>query len=147
MSYFSKKEKRREQLQSQAAILDLPNYISTCLFNNLRTNVVHLNLMSFHWDPPLHLQHFEEFIWIILNNIIMCFSQPNKDKEKIMRPHKKKISVVDISKQGACKIWLQVLGPTIRTNDRIFWINNQHCGRQPNFCIIQLLIARRPNTF
>ncbi len=51
-----------------------------------------------HWHPPLHLHHFEEFILIILDNITMCSSQPNKDKKRIMKPHENKISIIEISK-------------------------------------------------
>jgi hypothetical protein len=78
-------------------------------------------------DPPLHSHHFEEFILIILDNITLCSSQPNKDKERTMKPHDNKISIVEISKQGICGNRLQILGPTIRVNDRIFQIDNQRC--------------------
>jgi hypothetical protein len=33
------------------------------------------------------------------------------------------------SKQGVCGSWFQVFGPTIRTNEQVFWINNRHYGR------------------
>ncbi len=144
MVIFFVKKKRKKQLQSWAIVLDLPNYISTCHSNNLHTNVGHLNLTISSWHPPLHPHHFEEFILIILDNITMCFSQPNKDKERIMKPHENKISIVDISKRGVCGSQLQVLGPIIRTNDQIFQINNRCCGQQLRSCTIQLPIARRP---
>ncbi len=96
-----------------------------------------------HWHPPLHLHHFEEFILIIFD-ITLCFSQPNKDKERIMRPYENKIFIVEIFKWGVCESRLQVLGRIIRMNDQTFWINNWHCERQLNFCISQLLIVGRP---
>jgi hypothetical protein len=42
------------------------------------------------------------------------------DKEKIVRLHKNKIFIVEISKWGLCKNWFQVLGPTIKMNDQVF---------------------------
>jgi hypothetical protein len=61
-----------------------------------------------------------------------------------MRPHENKISIVDISKQGVCENLLQIVGPIIRMNDRVIRINDQCCGRQLNYYIIQLPIAKRP---
>jgi len=137
------KEKRKEQLQSWTNILDLPNYISTCHSNNLRTNIVHPNLTLSSLGPTFHPHHYEKFIWIVLENITLC-SQPNKDKERIMKLHKNKISIVENSKWGVCGNQLQVLGPTIRTNDQIFRITNRHYGWQLCFHIIQLPITKRP---
>ncbi len=66
-----------------------------------------------YWYPPLHLHHIEEFILIILDNITLCSSQPNKDKEGIIRLHKNKISIVKIFKQGVVHagVDLKFLGP------------------------------------
>jgi hypothetical protein len=59
-----------------------------------------------------------------------------------MRPHENKISIVDISKQGVCENLFQIVGPIIRMNDRVVRINDQCCGRQLNYYIIQLPIAK-----
>ncbi len=51
---------------------------------------------------------------MIFHNINMCFSNLNMDKERIMRFHKNKNFIVEISKWGVCKNYFQVLGPTIK---------------------------------
>jgi hypothetical protein len=77
--------------------------------SNFSTNVIHPNLTFFEWHPPLHPHYFDKFILIIFDNITLCSSQPNRDKEKVMKPHENKISIVEISKWGVCGTPLQVL--------------------------------------
>ncbi len=47
---------------------------------------------------------------------------------------------------SVCRSLLQVLGPTTRMNYLILWINNQRCGQQLTFRIIQLPIVGRLKT-
>jgi hypothetical protein len=55
--------------------------------------------LSFKFDPFFtRFHHWTFTILIILDNITLCSSQPNRDKERITRPHENKISIVEISK-------------------------------------------------
>jgi hypothetical protein len=91
-----RKEKRKAKISS--IILYLLNYIFTCCFNNLHSTIIHSNLTFFHWNQPLNPHHFEIFILVILDNIILCSSHPHMSKDRIMWLHDNKISIVYIFK-------------------------------------------------
>jgi len=142
---FFHEGKGKKNLQSWTIVLDLSNYISTCHSKKIRINFIHPNLTlsslgptitpwpfwNFHFDHPWQ-HHFT------------LFPTKQGQGEDHEASWKKNLCCWDLYTR--CKNRLQVLGPTIRMNDHIFWYN-QCCGWQLNFCIIQLPIARRPKVF
>jgi hypothetical protein len=66
--FLAKNDNRTDEMST--IVLNLPNDISICSFNNPDTILYH-SLLLFHRHPPLNMKMFKFFVVFILHNLIL----------------------------------------------------------------------------
>ncbi len=64
--FFQTRKEKKIDIQSQAIVLDLLNYNSTCHFNNFHANIIHLTLTFLSVEPTIERAPFSSSLIISL---------------------------------------------------------------------------------